>query len=139
MVGAELTATLTDGDGSISDVTWTWDTSSDKTNWAAGSGTDEANADGTASTYTPDSADDGMYLRATAMYTDDYDSGNEEMATTTRAVTAGDPLVIMYDTNGTPGIQKAEVIAAINDYLDAGADAPSKADVIRLINLYLDS
>ena len=139
VVGVELTASLTDSDGGVMDVTWVWETSSDMSTWAAGSGTDEANADGTASTYTPDSADDGMYLRATAMYTDDYDSGNEEMATTTRAVTAGDPLVIMYDTNGTPGIQKDEVITAINEYLDAGADAPSKADVIKLINLYLDS
>ena len=139
VVGAALTATLTDYDGSISDVTWTWDTSSDMSTWAAGSGTDEANADGTASTYTPDSADDGMYLRATAMYTDGYDSGNEEMATTTAAVTAGDPLVIRYDTNPENGmIEKSEVITAINEYLDAGADAPSKADVIRLINLYLD-
>ena len=139
VVGAALTATLTDYDGSISDVTWMWDTSSDMSTWAAGSGTDEANADGTASTYTPDSADDGMYLRATAMYTDGYDSGNEETATTTSAVTAGDPLVIRYDINPRNGmIDKSEVIAAINEYLDAGAAAPSKAEVIRLINLYLD-
>ena len=52
-----------------------------------------------------------------------------------------DPLVARYDTNGTPGIQKDEVIAAINDYLfpQAGVDPISKAEVIRLINLYLFS
>ena len=50
-----------------------------------------------------------------------------------------DPVVARYDTNGTPGIQKDEVIAAINDYLfpQAGVDPISKAEVITLINLYL--
>ena len=49
-----------------------------------------------------------------------------------------DPVVARYDTNGTPGIQKDEVITAINDYLfGTGDDAPSKAEVITLINLYL--
>ena len=52
-------------------------------------------------------------------------------------------LIARYDAvanggNGNGMIDKAEVIAAINDYLDAVADAPSKADVITLINLYLD-
>jgi hypothetical protein len=49
-----------------------------------------------------------------------------------------DPVVARYDTNGTPGIQKDEVITAINDYLFGEGDAAiSKADVIRLINMYL--
>ena len=50
-----------------------------------------------------------------------------------------DPLVARYDTNPTNGmIDKAEVIAAINDYLfGTGDPAISKADVIRLINMYL--
>ena len=39
------------------------------------------------------------------------------MATTTAAVTTGDPLVNRYDANGDGEIQKSEVIAAINDYL----------------------
>ncbi len=53
-------------------------------------------------------------------------------------VDEGDPVVARYDTNGTPGIQKDEVITAINDYLfGTGGDAPSKAEVITLINLYL--
>ena len=52
----------------------------------------------------------------------------------------GDALVDRYDVNPQNSvIDKAEVITAINDYLDAESDAPSKADVIRLINLYLDS
>ena len=50
----------------------------------------------------------------------------------------GDPLVARYDANGNNMIDKAEVIAAINDYLfGRGDEAISKAEVIRLINLYL--
>ena len=51
----------------------------------------------------------------------------------------GDALVDRYDANTNGAIEKGEVIAAINDYLDDGANAPTKPDVIRLINLYLDS
>ena len=41
---------------------------------------------------------------------------------------------------GDDGIlQRGEVINAIDDYLDAGAGAPSRADVITIIDLYLDS
>ena len=49
-----------------------------------------------------------------------------------------DTLIELYDTNPENDmIDRAEVISAINDYLDTGV--PSRADVIRLINLYLDS
>ncbi|MYA49220.1 MAG: cadherin repeat domain-containing protein [Chloroflexi bacterium] len=51
----------------------------------------------------------------------------------------GDALVDRYDANTNGEIEKGEVIAAINDYLDEGTNAPTKADVIRLINLYLDA
>ena len=74
------------------------------------------------------------------MYTDDHGSGKEQMATTTAAVTTGDPIVARYDANGNGTIEKSEVIKAINDYLFGTGDgtlAPSKAEVIRLINLYL--
>ena len=40
-------------------------------------------------------------------------------------------------TTVTNVIEKAEVFAAINDYLDGGAGAPTRADVFRLIDLYL--
>jgi hypothetical protein len=49
-----------------------------------------------------------------------------------------DTLIERYDTNGTPGIQRDEVITAIRDYLfGTGGDAPSRAEVIRLITMYL--
>ena len=51
-------------------------------------------------------------------------------------VTAGDRLVLRYDTNRNGIIEKSEVIAAINEYL-FGDGAISKEDVIKLINVYL--
>ena len=52
-------------------------------------------------------------------------------------VVPADPLVDKYDANDNGEIERAEVFAAINDYLDGGADAPTRADVFKLINLYL--
>ena len=55
----------------------------------------------------------------------------------TIAVAAGDPLIVRYDANGNGMIEKNEVIAAINDYLD-GVAGITRGGVFRLINLYLD-
>ncbi len=64
-----LTATLTDPDGSLSDITWQWARGSiEESEW-----TDITGA--TSSTYTPVSDDGGMFLRATASYTDGEGSG----------------------------------------------------------------
>ena len=63
-VGSEITASLTDLDGSLSAVLWQWSRSEDgATNW-------EDIAGASASSYTPDADDEGMYLRAMANYTD---------------------------------------------------------------------
>ena len=52
--------------------------------------------------------------------------------------TSEQPLEDRYDTNNNDTIEKAEVIAAINDYLfGAGDEAIRKSDVIKLITLYL--
>ena len=48
-----------------------------------------------------------------------------------------DPLVDKYDVNKDGEIERSEVFAAINDYLDEGAGAPTRADVFKLIELYL--
>ena len=132
VVGAELKATLSDPDGAVTDVMWQWARSLDgTTNWV-----DIAGA--TSMSYTPTPMDDGYYLRATATYTDPLASGKTSMAVSDHAVTEGDPLVARYDANANGMIDKAEVIAAINDYLFGDADeAISKTEVIRLINLYL--
>ena len=55
----------------------------------------------------------------------------------TIAVAAGAPLIVRYDANGNSMIERGEVIAAINDYLD-GVAGITRGGVFRLINLYLD-
>ena len=50
---------------------------------------------------------------------------------------AGDTLLDRYDVDGD-GIEKPEVLKAINDYLfGEGDEAISKPEVLRLINVYL--
>ena len=130
-VGDELTATLGDPDGGVTDVTWQWAKSADMDSWTDISGA-------TSMSYTPASMDAGYHLRATATYTDLLGSGKTARAVSGYAMTAVDPLVSRYDANANGMIDKAEVIQAINDYLfDEGDEAISKAEVIRLINLYL--
>ncbi len=70
-VGTALTASLTDPDGGVSGVTWRWARSDTQT----GDYTSIASA--TAASYTPVAADMGMYLRATASYTDRRGSGKQ--------------------------------------------------------------
>ncbi len=132
MVGEMLTASLTDPDGGITGTTWQWSKSMTM------GGTFMAIAGATSMTYTPVEGDVGYYLRATASYTDNQGTNKSAMATSSAKVPVSDPLA-KFDTNGTPGIQRDEVIAAINAYLSGGAGAPSRADVIALINRYLGS
>ena len=68
-VGTAVTATLNDPDGSVSGLGWQWARSANgSTGWTNISGA-------TSSAYLPVAADDGMYLRATARYTDAQASG----------------------------------------------------------------
>ena len=53
------------------------------------------------------------------------------------SVAPADPLKDKYDANDNDEIERSEVFAAINDYLDGGAGAPTRADVFKLIELYL--
>ena len=114
VVGVELTAMLDDPDGSVTGEMWMWYKSMDSTFM---DGTEMEIGDAMSS-YTPMAADEGYYLMVKVSYTDGHGAGKEQMATTTAAVTAGDPLVIRYDINPANGmIDKAEVIAAITEYL----------------------
>ncbi len=138
-VGNPIAAAVADRDGEISNLTWVWETSSDKVTWTEVTGRVQDVGVERTSVYTPVAADEGKYLRATANYTDGHGTGKSEMFVSTNMVTTGDPLVARYDANNDGEIQKREVITAINEYLDGGTNAPTKADVIRLINLYLDA
>ena len=85
-VATALTATLTDPDGTVSGTTWVWESSSDgTTGWTVVSG---ATSTVTTSSYTPVDADLGMYLRATATYTDPEGSGKSAEAVSVNPVQA---------------------------------------------------
>ncbi len=75
-------------------------------------------------------ADDGTYddtHDVTVMVTE-RDAGPQPEPTT---------LLERYDADDSGKFEKGEVISAINEYLDDGANAPTKAEVIEVINLYL--
>ena len=78
-IGVALTATLADGDGSVSGKTWQWARSENQTSGFV-------NISGaTSSSYTPDDDDGYFFLRATASYEDNRGSGKTaDEVTTTR-------------------------------------------------------
>ena len=83
-VGDQVTARLTDPDGGVTGVTWTWASSPNGlSGWR-----DILNA--TSATYTPVTTDVGRYLRATATYTDAVGPGKSAEAVTSAAITADD-------------------------------------------------
>ena len=93
-VGTPLTATLTDIDGAVSDVTWTWERDD-----AMGFDSPATIEGADSATYTPTDDDEGMYLRATATsYTDPQGSGHTEMP----VLVVSDNMVEIDDTNKAP-------------------------------------
>ena len=80
-VDTALIATLTDPDDSLSDITWTWESSSDQTAW-------DPISTATSGSYTPLEDDVDKYLRATASYTDGEASGKSAQAESTNPVEA---------------------------------------------------
>ena len=135
-LGVELTATLSDGDGGVTETTWQWSRSKSM---------DGEFADITGATsehYTPVTIDVGDYLMAKAMYTDALGEGKMAMSKAVGPVSTEDPkidLLARYDANDNGQIDKNEVIKAINDYLFGTGedDAITKEQVIMVINLYL--
>ena len=105
VVGDELTATLTDTDGSLADHVWQWESSPGVglPSWESLSGA--------AASYTPVAGDAGGLLRATVVYTDG--SGSERMA---RSAPTGrvDQLGIVMVSPQTPVVGKA-VKATLSD------------------------
>ena len=70
-LGSELTVAVMDPDGNVTNISWQWERSEDQMTWAP-------IEDATAATYTPVTADEGQYLRATVAYTDR--NGADKMA-----------------------------------------------------------
>ena len=91
-VGTELAASLTSQQGGVTNLTWQWARSRDgKAGWANISGA-------TTTSYTPVYADQGEYLRATAYYDDDGDTGK----TTSRIIEGPPALALVSNTAETP-------------------------------------
>ena len=90
-VGTAMTATLTDADDSISNLTWQWQTANiaTTTNWSDITGA-------TSSTYTPATADSGKFLRAQASYDDG--EGTDKTA----AAVAANTVLAQAPTNQPP-------------------------------------
>ena len=109
--GTALTAYLSDPDGSLSDISWQWAASSDGSNWSDISG---ANSD----SYTPVADDVGIYLQATASYTDGHGPGKSahavmERQTAQRAPSfEGDVTLLTVDENTPPGTLVGDAITA---------------------------
>ena len=81
LVGGQVTASLSDPDGAVSSVVWEWSRS------ATADGAYSALSPAVATAvYTPVAADEGMFLRATATYTDDTHTASAQTAAGTAAV-----------------------------------------------------
>ena len=78
-VGSTVRASLRDPDGLVSDVTWQWARSADRTEW-------ETIGGATGATYTVTSNDLGHYLQATASYSDPHGPDKTAGASTSNPV-----------------------------------------------------
>ena len=124
-VGVELTASVTDPDGNVSDVAWQWYRDDDE------GGRKPIDGE-TSETYTPVADDVGRRLGHIATYSDGEGSGKTAGARPSVAVApegAGDG----YDANGDGTIDRSEVIAAIDDFFDG---VITRAEVIEVIDLF---
>ena len=132
-VGVELTASLADPDGNVSGMAWQWARED-------GVGGFEDIVGAASAAYSPGADDEGNLLRATVTYTDG--EGADKSAEATSAAVEPEAADCgtaegRYDTNDN-GIEKSEVLAAINDYLFGVVGCEiTKSEVLELINLYL--
>ena len=118
-VDAELTAELTDPDGSISNPTWQW----------ARSGTNIVDA--TSRTYTPVLDDQNGTLRATASYTDGHGDGKTATVESDNPVqekTVGNTAPDFGDQDlDTDGIQNNRITRIVDENTDAAVGDPVTA------------
>ena len=128
-VGTALVVSLSDPDGSLSDISWQWARSSDGSNWSDISG---ANSD----SYTPVADDVGIYLQAVASYTDGHGPGKSahavmEQQTAQRGPSFEGDVTFTVDENTPPGSLVGDAITATDPdgdvltYSLSGIDASS--------------
>ena len=124
-VFSRITATLSDRDGGVTNVSWQWARSTNGSTW-----TDITGA--TASTYTPAQSDEGSYVRATASYDDSVGDGKSAEASTSAKVVPLD-LIGKYDSNRNGSIERTEAVDAVRDYFN---DEITKDEVITILTIY---
>ncbi len=137
-VGTAVAASLSDPDGSVSNVSWKWARSSDGSNWNDISGADS-------DAYTPVADDVGSYLRATASYTDGHGPGKSahavmkrqtahavmERQTGQRAPSFAGDVTLTVEENVVPGSLVGSAVTATDPdgdtltYSLSGTDASS--------------
>ena len=100
-VGTTLLVTVDDPDGSVTVTTWTWERSSDQTNWSTIPNS-EITSVGSAASYEPVAADVGKYLRITADYSDPVGSADQVQRALSNAVRAAP------DSNSAPAFPSSE-------------------------------
>ena len=109
-IGTALVVSLSDPDGSLSDISWQWARSMDGSDWSDVSG---ANSD----SYVPVAVDVGSYLRATASYRDGHGPGKTahavmESQTAQRAPSFDGDVTLSVDENTPPGSLVGDAITA---------------------------
>ena len=106
VVGQLLTATLTDGDGSVSSREWKWESSPWQENpvWSAIDGA-------TAASYTPVAGDGGHLLRVTVVYSDGSGAGRVARSGATGRVDTPGSVAVAPD----PPLVGKSVRAALTD------------------------
>ena len=115
--GTLLVASLSDPDGSVSGIGWTWGASDDGSTWSTIEGA-------TAASYSPIAVDVGRYLRVEAAYSDGHGVGRRAQATSSRTAGAneqGAPTSAVPITGGGGGVAVAAAAAAV------GPPAPRRA------------
>ncbi len=128
-VGTAVVVSLSDPDGLVSDISWQWARSSDGSDWSDISG---ANSD----SYTPVADDVGIYLQATASYTDGHGPGKSAHAVMERQTAQRGPsfegdVTFTVDENTPPGSLVGDAVTAedpdgdVLTYSLSGIDASS--------------
>ena len=110
LVSTQLFAELDDRDRVSGSVTWSWESSPNRSSWAPINGADT-------DTYTPVTGDQGRYLRATASYDDQESAGKSA-----RAVSAN-PVRTPTPGNSAPQFPPSETGArSVTENTPAGTD-----------------
>ena len=115
-----LTATVNDLDGITGSVTWQWARATTTT----GTGTPISGE--TSNQYTPQTADVGQYLRATATYTDGTGTERTESATTPAQVQAAPKISL---TLSSPSITEKGGVSTVTATLDQAVSGATRVTV----------